>query len=85
MHQVHNFPFPTPPEPAALLAAHGCLEALGALVPGSGRLTDIGRAMAAFPISPRHARMLLEVRMHRRMGCGRKEMHVPGEVCWNGG
>ncbi|PNH00523.1 putative ATP-dependent RNA [Tetrabaena socialis] len=70
--KVHNFPFPTPPDPAALRAAHSCLEALCALEPGSGAaaagggggggaLTDIGRAMAAFPISPRHARMLLEV------------------------
>ncbi|GFR51443.1 hypothetical protein Agub_g13736, partial [Astrephomene gubernaculifera] len=70
--KVHNFPFPTPPDPAALLAAHRCLEALGALEPevsagggagggGGGRLTEVGRAMAAFPISPRHARMLLEV------------------------
>ncbi|KAG2437050.1 hypothetical protein HYH02_011311 [Chlamydomonas schloesseri] len=66
--RVHNFPFPTPPEPAALLAAHKCLEALGALSPGGGRLTDIGRAMAAFPISPRHARMLLEVlRWHKSL------------------
>eukprot|EP00198_Chlamydomonas_reinhardtii_P003275 XP_001692611.1 predicted protein [Chlamydomonas reinhardtii] len=71
--RVHNFPFPTPPEPAALLAAHGCLEALGALVPGSGRLTDIGRAMAAFPISPRHARMLLEVlRWHKSLSAERE-------------
>ncbi|EFJ47234.1 hypothetical protein VOLCADRAFT_120994 [Volvox carteri f. nagariensis] len=59
--KVHNFPFPTPPDPEALRAAHRCLEALCALSPGDGQLTDIGRAMAAFPISPRHARMLLEV------------------------
>ncbi|KXZ53733.1 hypothetical protein GPECTOR_6g650 [Gonium pectorale] len=59
--KVHNFPFPTPPDPDALRGAHRCLEALCALEPGSGRLTELGRAMAAFPISPRHARMLLEV------------------------
>ncbi len=59
--QVHNFPFPTPPDPEALRSAHRCLEALAALEPKSGALTAVGRAMAAFPISPRHARMLLEV------------------------
>ncbi|KAG2499784.1 hypothetical protein HYH03_002081 [Edaphochlamys debaryana] len=63
--RVHNFPFPTPPDAASLRSAHACLEALGALVPAggaaAGRLTPIGRAMAAFPISPRHARMLFEV------------------------
>ena len=72
-----NFPFPTPPEPSALRTAHRCLEALSAIEPpgggggsgsgtGSGSvtggaLTPLGRAMSAFPISPRHARMLLEV------------------------
>ncbi|GLC69391.1 hypothetical protein PLESTF_000824800 [Pleodorina starrii] len=59
--KVHNFPFPTPPDADSLRSAHSCLEALCALQPGSGALTDVGRAMAAFPISPRHARMLLEV------------------------
>jgi HrpA-like RNA helicase len=59
--QVHNFPFPTPPEAAALKAATSVLEALCALDPGSGALTPVGRAMAVFPIGPRHSRMLLEV------------------------
>ncbi|GIL53593.1 hypothetical protein Vafri_9207 [Volvox africanus] len=69
--KVHNFPFPTPPDAAALRAAHRCLEALCALTPESGRLTEIGRAMAAFPISPRHARMLLEVlKWHKSAGGG---------------
>ncbi|GLI67101.1 hypothetical protein VaNZ11_011306, partial [Volvox africanus] len=69
--KVHNFPFPTPPDAAALRAAHRCLEALCALTPESGRLTEIGRAMAAFPISPRHARMLLEVlKWHKRASGG---------------
>jgi hypothetical protein len=61
--QVHNFPFPSPPEAEALAAAHRCLQALGALDTTAGAaLTATGKAMAAFPISPRHARMLLEVR-----------------------
>ena len=33
-NQVQNFPFPSPPEPSALKAAHACLEALSALNPG---------------------------------------------------
>ena len=68
--QVLNFPFPTPPGPSALRTAHRCLEALSAIEPPGGgdsvsgtggALTPLGRAMSAFPISPRHARMLLEV------------------------
>jgi len=58
--KVANFPFPTPPEPALLSAAEQCLVALGALDPVSGRLNTLGVAMAKYPISPRHSRMLLE-------------------------
>jgi ATP-dependent RNA helicase DHX37/DHR1 len=57
--KVVNFPFPTPPEQAALKAAENCLVALGALHPQSLLLTALGKQMAAFPIGPRHARMLL--------------------------
>ncbi|MEW5308530.1 MAG: hypothetical protein WDW38_000482 [Sanguina aurantia] len=59
--EVLNFPFPTPPEAAALRAAQQCLIALSALHPSTHALTPMGHAMAAFPISPRHARMMLEV------------------------
>ena len=62
--QVPNFPFPSPPEPEALQAAERCLVALSALDAASGQLTELGKAMAAFPISPRHARMLLEAAAH---------------------
>ncbi|GFH32977.1 uncharacterized protein HaLaN_32283, partial [Haematococcus lacustris] len=57
--KVANFPFPSPPAASALHAAGRVLEALGALQPGSQALTPVGRAMARFPIGPRHARMLL--------------------------
>lgn len=57
--QVVNFPFPTPPERQALLEAERCLRALSALDPDTGNLTPIGKAMAVYPISPRHARMIL--------------------------
>ena len=58
--QVSNFPFPTPPERAALAAAEAALAALGALG-AQQQLTARGRAMATLPITPRHARMLLQV------------------------
>ncbi|CAN6582292.1 unnamed protein product [Malus baccata var. baccata] len=58
--KVSNFPFPTPPDGAALDEAERCLKILQALDKG-GRLTPLGRAMAHYPMSPRHSRMLLTV------------------------
>ena len=58
---VVNFPFPSPPESASLRAAQKCLIALSALDASAGSLTDMGRAMAQLPVSPRHSRMLLEI------------------------
>lgn len=58
--KVANFPFPTSPGPTALVEAERCLKALAAL-DGSGRLTSLGKAMAHYPMSPRHSRMLLTV------------------------
>jgi HrpA-like RNA helicase len=57
--QVVNFPFPTPPEGQALVEAERCLRALSAVDFDTGNLTPIGKAMAVYPISPRHARMIL--------------------------
>ncbi|XP_052202814.1 ATP-dependent RNA helicase DEAH13 [Diospyros lotus] len=58
--KVSNFPFPTPPEATALIEAERCLKVLEAL-DGNGRLTPLGKAMAQYPMSPRHSRMLLTV------------------------
>nr|XP_016445631.1 PREDICTED: LOW QUALITY PROTEIN: ATP-dependent RNA helicase DEAH13-like [Nicotiana tabacum] len=58
--KVANFPFPTPPEPTALVEAERCLKVLEAL-DSKGRLTPLGKAMAQYPMSPRHSRMLLTV------------------------
>ncbi|XP_062398972.1 probable ATP-dependent RNA helicase DHX37 isoform X2 [Sardina pilchardus] len=72
IQKVVNFPFPTPPSTEALLAAEELLISLGALEPPSrqGRMRELqrarmscpisplGRAMAAFPVSPRYAKML---------------------------
>ncbi|KAI8463435.1 MAG: P-loop containing nucleoside triphosphate hydrolase protein [Monoraphidium minutum] len=70
--KVSSFPFPTPPDADLLRAATRCLCALSALEPpppggaaagreAGGALTAMGEVMATFPISPRHARMVLEV------------------------
>lgn len=59
--QVQNFPYPTAPEATGLKEAVACLEALGALQPGDGSLSLLGKQMAGFPISPRHARLILQV------------------------
>ncbi|CAN1235831.1 ATP-dependent RNA helicase DEAH13 [Linum perenne] len=58
--KVQNFPFPTPPETDALLEAERCLKTLEVLE-SNGRLTSLGKAMACYPMSPRHSRMLLTV------------------------
>ncbi|OMO81997.1 hypothetical protein COLO4_23301 [Corchorus olitorius] len=58
--KVANFPFPTSPGPTALVEAERCLKALEAL-DSNGRLTPLGKAMAHYPMSPRHSRMLLTV------------------------
>ena len=50
--------FLTPPPPAALAEARAVLGNLGAL-DGSGRVTAHGRALAALPLHPRLAHMLL--------------------------
>lgn len=65
-----------PPDPKGLARAETLLQELGALEPNMGpdcpsharkanepartRITELGRRMLAFPVHPRHARMLLE-------------------------
>ncbi|CCM01865.1 uncharacterized protein FIBRA_03936 [Fibroporia radiculosa] len=70
---VVNFPFPTPPDRTSLSKAETILSHLGALKSKSsasivlgGSITDIGKAMALFPLSPRYSRMLVSGRQH---GC----------------
>ncbi|OIW02210.1 hypothetical protein TanjilG_31959 [Lupinus angustifolius] len=58
--KVANFPFPTSLKAASLLEAENCLKALDAL-DSKDELTLLGKAMAVFPMSPRHSRMLLTV------------------------
>ncbi|KAF8967048.1 P-loop containing nucleoside triphosphate hydrolase protein [Flammula alnicola] len=73
---VVNFPFPTPPDRLALYKAEKTLSYLGALDPvhvssnkleqKEGQITDLGRSMALFPLSPRFSRMLVSGQQH---GC----------------
>ncbi|XP_074354765.1 ATP-dependent RNA helicase DEAH13-like isoform X1 [Apium graveolens] len=67
--KVANFPFPTRPELTAINKAESCLKALDAL-DADGRLTSLGKAMAHYPMSPRHSRMLLTVIQILRKGKG---------------
>ncbi|KAF8305660.1 P-loop containing nucleoside triphosphate hydrolase protein, partial [Clavulina sp. PMI_390] len=71
---VANFPFPTPPDRLSLKKAEALLTNLGALgftsqgktitprLTIGGHITDLGKAMAAFPLSPRFSRMLVSAR-----------------------
>lgn len=67
--RVLNFPFPTPPSPEKVVEAVQTLQILGALEPtqqsimgrraaaelvDGARITDLGRAMSVFPVSPRY-------------------------------
>ena len=57
IENVANFPFPTPPDAAALEKAEGLLRHLGAI--GDRGITDVGRGIMNFPVSPRFGRILL--------------------------
>ncbi len=53
------FPWYEHPPPAAVQQAESLLTLLGA-ISGDGSVTEVGRAMARLPVSPRLARMLIE-------------------------
>jgi len=57
---VAHFPYFEPPDGGTLAHALELLERLGAT--RSGRLTEVGRALARWPVAPRLARMLFEAR-----------------------
>ncbi|KAJ7095872.1 P-loop containing nucleoside triphosphate hydrolase protein [Mycena belliarum] len=78
---VVNFPFPTPPDRATLYKAEKVLGHLGALGVASfvtkgltavnnpsvdGQITELGRLMSLFPLSPRFSRMLVS---GQQQGC----------------
>ena len=55
---VEDFPFVDPPDRRAVADGVALLEELGAL--DGGRLTETGRTLAALPLDPRMARMVVE-------------------------
>ncbi|WVZ61730.1 hypothetical protein U9M48_011558 [Paspalum notatum var. saurae] len=57
---VLKFPFPTPPDKESLVEAERSLKVLGAL-DSQGEPTPLGKAMAQYPMSPRHSRLLLTI------------------------
>jgi len=58
LQHVVNFPFPTPPDRQSLAKGEKLLEYLSALSP-SGAVTQVGKTMSLFPLSPRFSRILL--------------------------
>lgn len=56
--QIVNFPFPTPPDRSSLAKAERLLVTLGALSKEK-KVTDLGKSMALFPVSPRYAKVLI--------------------------
>ncbi|KAJ5768918.1 ATP-dependent RNA helicase DHR1 [Penicillium odoratum] len=65
LHNVINFPFPTPPSRQGLVKAEKLLKNLGALST-DGQVTQIGRRLATYPLSPRFGKMLYIGHQH---GC----------------
>jgi len=63
---LETFHWIEPPDPKSLRRAVELLEDLGALEPGSSKITPIGLRMLSFPVHPRYARMLL---MADQLGC----------------
>lgn len=65
LQHVVNFPFPTPPDRQSLANAEKLLTYLGALS-SEGKITNIGRELSKFPLSPRFSKMLTIGHQH---GC----------------
>ncbi|PWW78131.1 P-loop containing nucleoside triphosphate hydrolase protein [Tuber magnatum] len=60
---ITNFPFPTAPDRLGLQKSERLLEYLGALDP-KGALTELGRIMNFFPLSPRFSKILIIGQQH---------------------
>ena len=63
IHNIINFPFPTPPERSALASAVELLRYLGAL-DDKEKITSDGKRMSLFPLSARFSKMLLTSNEH---------------------
>lgn len=64
--QIMNFPFPTHPDRTALKKAERLLTILGALHQEEKVISDLGRHMSLFPLSPRFAKILI---VGNQQGC----------------
>lgn len=62
---LERFPWVDKPEPESLTRTLALLKDLGAVTDG-GRISELGRALVAFPAHPRYARMLLAAQQY---GC----------------
>lgn len=58
IHQVVNFPFPTPPDRPSLATAEKMLENMGALSGDGHQITSMGREISLYPLSPRLSKLL---------------------------
>lgn len=65
---IANFRWLERPNPVACEKAEALLRDLGAIDPGSGEITAIGRRMLSFPLHPRYSRMFLAA---ENLGCVR--------------
>ncbi|KAL3495588.1 P-loop containing nucleoside triphosphate hydrolase protein [Aspergillus germanicus] len=65
LHNVINFPFPTPPSRQGLAKAEKLLKNLGALS-SEGKITPIGNSLSTYPLSPRFGKMIYVGHQH---GC----------------
>ena len=66
LQHVVNFPFPTPPDRQSLAKAEKLLSYLGAISP-EGKITDVGRELSNYPLSPRFSKMLTIGHQHNCM------------------
>ena len=57
--QIINFPFPTPPDRKDLIKAENSLKVLGALDTEHKKITELGKTMSYFPLSPRFSKILI--------------------------
>lgn len=81
---VINFPFPTAPERSTIRQAEAILTNLGALSVPAGtaviapQITDLGRTMSLFPLSPRFSRMLIS---GQQQGCLPYVVSIVSALC----
>ncbi|TKA22708.1 hypothetical protein B0A50_07801 [Salinomyces thailandicus] len=61
---VINFPFPTSPDATQLSQAERLLRNLGAIAEVDGIITEKGKEMMGYPVSPRFAKMLILGKMN---------------------